>query len=117
MFRGSQDPVRVYSTSFRPATGAAVLQEEEGGAITTLASRGDLGDRVSRDDWNAIGVRLDGERLWVLLNDEPVLSASDAAFGSSFVTFGAGRVGEVEDEDESTVVFRNLRVSALATGP
>jgi hypothetical protein len=52
--------------------------------------------------------------LWVLPNDEPILAATDSSYRSGSVFIGLRRLGDPNDNQESAVVVRNLRVSALA---
>lgn len=117
LFRTGRDPFRSYVLLVHPGLGGAQLQKEEHGTVVPLARRFDLAGRLSRDDWNRLAVRLHGESIWVLLNDEPILSASDASIDTGRVGFGVGRIGGLDDRAESAAVFRNLRISSLAVEP
>jgi hypothetical protein len=111
-FRQQPDPRASYELAFVPALGWATLAKP-GGLVPLLAGRKDLQGRVA-EDWNTLAIRLDGENLWVLLNDELILSAADRSFGQGRVLFGLFRMGDGSDTQESAVVIRNLRVSNLA---
>lgn len=113
--RGRLDPVRVYEFNYR--SGVALLLKASGETVVPLALRPDLAPRVSRDDWNEFAIRLNGPDIWVLVNGEPILSATDAAFDRGWISFGVSRAGNLEDDEEVAVVFRNLRISQLAGGP
>jgi len=73
-------------------------------------------DSFSPDGWNRIALRLQGSHLWLLVNNEPILAATDADLESGGVGLQLRRLGAVEDDQETAVVFRNLRVSSLADG-
>jgi hypothetical protein len=94
----------------------ALLKAPSDAPITALALREDLSGHLARDDWNEYAVRLDGPNIWVLLNGTPILSASDTVVDRGWVAFGVKRLGSADDNAESAVVFRDLRVSRLATG-
>jgi hypothetical protein len=117
LFRLKSDPNRAYALLVHPGLGEAQVQKEEAGRAVPLARRFDLAGRLSREDWNRLAVRLDGQSIWVLLNDEPILSASDAGIDSGAVSFGLERIGSLDDNAESAAVFRNLRISGLAPEP
>lgn len=81
VFRGASDPPRGYDLRVNPSRGAAaIFKEQSGTALVPLAMRTDLAGRMSRDDWNEYAIRLDGPNIWILLNGEPILSASDGMF-------------------------------------
>ena len=65
----------------RPAmSGVGTLARSSGGPIETLAQRKMIsGKIVTPDDWNSMSVRLQGPNLWLVVNDQPVLSAVDSA--------------------------------------
>jgi hypothetical protein len=118
LFRGASDPPRGYDLSINPSRGAAILMKEQAGsAMVPLAIRTDLARQISRDDWNEYAIRLDGPNIWVLLNGEPILSASDGMSDRGWVTFGVERLGNPDDSAETAAVFRNLRISRLAPPP
>jgi hypothetical protein len=95
--------------------GAAGIVKVDGcGPALTLASRGDLADRLRHDDWNSLAVRLEGPNMWLYLNDELIVSVSDDGFDHGGLMLRLTRLGDVNDTAETAVVFRNLRVSQLA---
>lgn len=116
VFRGKTDPETSYELNLVPSAGFALLGKGAAGVqqLVPLATRADLRGRMSRDNWNEYAIRLDGPNIWVLLNGEPILSGSDAAFDSGWIAFGVQRLGNRDDDAESAVVFRNLRISRLA---
>jgi len=116
LFRGSDDGSRGNVAVLVPASGIAMLFKFSPDAATPLAQRNDLAGRISRDGWHTVAIRLHGINMWVLLNGQPVLSASDVQGDRGRVALGAGRLWNRDDDTESAVVFRNLRVSRLATG-
>jgi hypothetical protein len=82
---------------------------------TQLGLRKDLAALpAARDGWHSLAVRAQGPRLWVLLNDEPIMAATDSSHRSGSVFIGLRRLGDPNDNQESAVVVRNLRISALA---
>jgi uncharacterized protein DUF3105/3-keto-disaccharide hydrolase len=83
---------------------------------TALAIRKDVGSAISRDDWNTLAVRVRGNDLWVLVNDQLVLQANDPTYDRGRLTFSLRRLGDVNDPPETAAVFRNLRISPLANG-
>lgn len=113
IFRGQYETQQWYWFSFVPARGWATLEKVADGKHA-LASRFDLRGRVASDDWNTLAVRLQGPNIWVLMNDEPILSAADPAFDRGSVAVGLFRMGDANDTAESAAVIRNLRVSRLA---
>jgi hypothetical protein len=116
-FRGRSDPGGGYEFQLSPSRGTALLLKgQENVPVIPLAERRDLAGRVSRDDWNQVAIRLDGQNIWILLNGQPILSAADSAYDRGWIGFGVARMGNVDDNVESAVVFRNLRISRLADG-
>jgi hypothetical protein len=94
----------------RPARGSAVL----GAGRNELNVRSGLQDLLARDDWNTIAVRAQGPNLWLLINDQLIATATNSNRGGGSVFIGLQRLGDVNDQTESAVVVRNLRVSSLA---
>jgi hypothetical protein len=104
-----------YLLELRPGTGAAgLVRFQDCGQGDVLASRSDLCQRFARAEWSAIAVRLDGPRIWALLNGEPFISAADSTIDRGGLAFGIARLGDLADEEQSAIVLRDLRVSALA---
>ncbi|MFN8632658.1 MAG: family 16 glycoside hydrolase [Chloroflexota bacterium] len=118
-FREQTDPPAFYEVNLAPSVGLAFLGRSVPNDLKMLplATRSDLRGRMSRDDWNQFAVRLDGPNIWILLNGEPILSVADSARDSGRVGIGVMRAGDLNDNAESAVVFRNLRVSRLAPRP
>jgi hypothetical protein len=65
------------------------------------------------DGWNTVALRFQGTRIWLLVNETPVLMVEDDAFGSGGVQLGVGRTGEIGDTATVTVLFRDFRVRSL----
>jgi hypothetical protein len=104
-----------YLVGILTESGAAQLSKHpDCGEGVMLASRGDLRATLARDDWNTLAIRLHGPDLWILINDQVALSARDETFTEGALALGLFRVGGVADTEESAVVFRNLRISALS---
>jgi hypothetical protein len=107
-----------YAFVVQPGSGsAAISKAQSGAAAARLTSRSDLAPLIHRDDWNTVAIRLRGASLWLLLNDQPILSADDGAYDKGGVSFLIGRVGNPEDEDEVAMVVRNVRVSRIEGVP
>jgi hypothetical protein len=95
--------------------GNAMLVRLQGRAdALIMAARSDLTEHLKQGDWNTLALRLDGPNIWMLLNDEVVLSVADTTFDRGGIRIRVGRDGEISDTAESAVVFRNLRISRLA---
>jgi hypothetical protein len=105
-----------YTAVVEPATGLAQLRRFADGQPTVLAERTDLAAILAPADWNSLAFRLRGPDLWLLLNDQPVLMASDPTFDSGILWAGLTRTGDPTDDQETAVVLRNLRVAALSVG-
>ena len=117
-FRGRNDPLGAYELDVHPTQGgAALLKGQANAPAVQLALRGDLAGRISRDDWNEYAIRLDGPNIWILLNGQPILSASDPMLDRGWVSFGVHRLGSPDDNPETAMVFRNLRIARLAPRP
>ena len=95
------------------ARGNALIVRWVMGESTVLAERNDL-TGLRRDDWNRLAVRADWPRLWLILNDEPILSATDGMFDGGHVALHTLRFTQPDDSAEVAVLVRNLRVSDLA---
>jgi Domain of Unknown Function (DUF1080) len=108
--RGQTPAAGSYQAIVMPGRGAAALTT----GSSDVAGRTGLGGRLAPDGWNSVAVRAHGPNLWVLLNDEPILSTTDPAYQSGSVFIGLRRLGDANDSSESAVVVRNLKVSSLA---
>jgi hypothetical protein len=99
------------------ARGWVGLYRWSDGQVTTLTRQpADLSAVYDQQSWTAVAIRARGQRLWLLLNEQPLLSARDATLESGGGLLALVRTGNPDDDEESAVIFRNLRVSALATG-
>jgi hypothetical protein len=107
------EPPEAYSAWVAPALGRAAIFK---GPPPGLAQRDGLAGVLSPNDWNRVAVRAQGPNLWLLVNDQVALSVADATFDRGEAALWAGRAGDPGDAEESAVVMRNLRVSALAGG-
>jgi hypothetical protein len=105
-----------YAVEIRPGAGAAALYRSAPGQFTTLAERGDLGGLLGDDQWKSVAVRTQGPKIWVLINDQVVLSAVDTSHDVGDLIVGVARLGDVNEQDPTTVVLRNFRVARLAEG-
>jgi hypothetical protein len=109
----------IYAVAVEPGryTGLAGLPGK-----TTL--RRDVEGIVTADDWNAVAIRMQGPNIWLMLNDQPILFYSDTQLDRGGAFFDLVRVSDgpqdsVTDPNDTTevaVVYRNLKVSALAEG-
>jgi hypothetical protein len=114
--REQENPAQYLYLAVTPGRGWATVFKFKQGLeqSITLASRSDLATEMAKDEWNEYGIRLDGPNIWVLLNGNPILSAADGELTHGGLSFGARRLGDIEDDAEAAVVLRNLRVSRLA---
>ena len=114
--RSDLDGNERYFVALEPARG--LLQLVKGGreGDMVLGTRTDLAGLLSPDGWNSLAVRAQGPHLWLLVNDQLVLSAVDSAYDSGTVILALARLGSVDDDQETSVVVRNLRVSGLVGG-
>jgi hypothetical protein len=98
------------------ATGRAELFRRENGVNTVVASRGDLAD-LDPSGWNRLALRFRGGQLWLLVNDTPMLYASDVLDQTGGIGIAVVREGNVGDTDEVAVVFKDLTVTGFAEAP
>jgi hypothetical protein len=108
-----RDSANLLSAYLNLAAGHIELFRRENGVNTVVASRQDLGDFMDPTDWNRLALRLRGGQVWLLINDEPVLHASDMPDYSGGIGLGLVREGNIDDQDEVAVVFRDLVLSGL----
>jgi hypothetical protein len=94
------------------ATGQAELFRREDGVNTIVASTQDLGG-LDATDWNRLALRLNGGQIWLLLNDTPLLHAADVLNQAGGIGIAVVREGNVDDQDEVAVVFRDLTLTSL----
>jgi hypothetical protein len=101
-----------------PSLGLAAIERAgDGGDAAILARRNDIGGVVRRNDWNSLAVRVHGSHLWLVLNDQPVLSAQDGQFSQGSFTLSLRRVGDPGDSEAIDAVFRNLSISEIKGSP
>jgi hypothetical protein len=103
-----------YSVAVEPGAGLVQLERTRGGQVTVLSEWQDGEGLLDQSEWTRLGVRLLGPDLWVLINDQAVLHATDDAFASGGIAVSARRLGALGDAEEVAVALRNLRVTALA---
>jgi hypothetical protein len=98
------------------ATGRAELFRRENGVNTVVASRDDLAD-LDPSGWNRLALRFRGGQLWLLVNDTPMLYASDVLDQAGGIGIAVVREGNVGDTDEVAVMFKDLTVTGFAETP
>lgn len=112
-----------YYVLFHPGPGRAGIGKTN--IPQAAAIRDDLSGTYSADDWNTLAVRVQGQNIWFLLNDQPTLYFSDPSLERGEVILNMLRRSttghtifddDPNDTTEVAVVIRNLRVSALADG-
>ena len=105
-----------YAFGVAPTRAIGFISKVENGEDVALAHRSDLRSLIILDEWNSIAVRLFGGELWLLVNDRPALKAQDESISSGGFALIVG--GIVPDgSQETAVVFRNLRISAIDGAP
>jgi hypothetical protein len=104
---------RLIGAHIKPGTGETALFSTVEGNSTVLATA-NAGELLKPTDWNRAAVRVSGHELWLLLNEEPVLYASDVNDVAGGVGIWLFREGNPDDEDEAAVIFRGLTLSAVA---
>lgn len=108
-----------YVTILNPAAGSAVLRKT-GPGLDSREARRFLAGALGLNVWTKIAMRADGSRVWLLVNEEPILWLVDSTFSNGNprgdVLIQLVRVGSDDDKEESAAIVRNLRVSALAAG-
>jgi hypothetical protein len=105
-----------YIVSLTPSRKGIEVRKSVGSIFATIAQRTDI-ESMPPDAWTRIGVRLEGERFWILVGDQPVLSGTDSTLARGGFGIGLVRVGSVDDDTPVTAIWRNVRVSALAREP
>ncbi len=117
-FREQIEPWGAYALYILPGRAYVELRRVTGGEPgLILAQRANLGESLTPSGWHTFAVRTQGAGLWVLLDDQPILSARDERYSSGVASIGLFRTGDLSDADETSVVVRNLRISALDGGP
>lgn len=97
-----------------PHRGEASLFTLNGGKQNDLGYKNNV--VIPPYEWNRLALRVSGYDTWLLVNDEPVLYTRDVHADAGKVIVELIREGDVEDEDESAVVFRDLTLSPLEGG-
>jgi hypothetical protein len=106
-----------YMLTLSLAEGIASLNRLTGTTGGILAQRSDALAMLSRSDWNSLAVRMQGPNIWVLLNEQLLLSASDSSYPGGGLYASLTRSGPIDDEQETSVLLRNLRLSRVASAP
>jgi hypothetical protein len=106
-----------YYAALEPRRGRAQLYRYADGAATLLDERGGLSYLLQTDGPQRQALRAQGSNLWLLLNDQPILFATDSRFTSGGLAVGLIRLGDPDDEQEVGVTVSRLRLSALQDSP
>ena len=104
---------RLIGAAVNVGKGQASLFQTIDGEQTDLAYRDSLDDMVQPDGWNRLAVRVYGNEMWLLLNDQPALYASGVMADSGSVGLRLLREGRVTDETGTIVVFRDLTLTTI----
>lgn len=110
-----------YSAILNPTRGTAQLGVSVNSlpgtpAYKQLGQQNDLAMLLKPDDWNTLALRVQGPNLWMFVNDQLVLAASDSSLDAGNANANVSRTGQpnASDTHEISAVLRNLRVSALS---
>lgn len=114
----TQPAYSAYSAALVPGRATAWIGASIDGQFTTLAQRADLAEKIAADGWNTLALRVQGTNLWLFLNGEQILTATDERLGTGGANVLVSRTGRPDPADTHEVsgVVRNFRVSALADG-
>jgi hypothetical protein len=107
---------KLIGATFNAATGEAKLFNFDQGNMTIIASRTDAQALAIPSDWNRLAVRVRANELWMLINDDAVLYATDVLTDVGGVGIRLLREGNPDDEEETAVVFRGLTISTVSGG-
>lgn len=110
--RGHQE--RLIGAHVHPTRGEVSLFTLAGGTQTDLGYRNNV--VMPPYEWNRLALRVSGYDTWLLVNDEPLLHTREVHADAGKVIIELIREGDVEDEAESAVVFRDLTLSPLEGG-
>ena len=94
--------------------GEASLRKRTSEGSQTLVEQQLEPGSIDLGGWNRLAVRQQGPDFWLIMNDTPLLAARDEQYPDGSPALALLRSGNVEDGDEVSVVFRNLRISTLA---
>ena len=75
------------------------------------------GQGANAEGWMSMAIRVHGPQLWLLVNDQPVLYVEDTTFEAGGVMLQLYRSGSLDDDAETSVLLRNLRVTNLVPDP
>jgi len=107
----------------QPLGKSAAIYQSVDGVNSTLVTTGDdlsapvLALPLARDtEWNRMSLRVSGGDAWLMLNDWPVLHASDVPEGAGGVGVRLVRVGARTNDELAAVVLADLLVSPIAGG-
>lgn len=106
-----------YRLSWLPASGEAYLATYPQGRETVLARRNDIPRDQDLGKVHTLALRAQGSRLWGLIDDRPVLMATDAAFSVGGIGLDLLRMGSVDDTEPVSAIVQELRVSPIAGSP
>ena len=104
---------KLVGATFNAATGEAKLFSFDTGTMTIIASRTDAQGLAIPSDWNRLAVRVRGSELWLLLNDDALLYAKDVVTEPGGIGIRLLREGSLDDEEETSVIFRGLTLSSV----
>src|SRR5688572_26314351 len=110
----AQTSVDEYIAFWHVAQGRVSVEKIVGSIAVRIADT-TLENPPAPGAWTRVAIRMAGPRVWILVNDEPVLSFSDPTLSRGGILLGTGRAGSVDDDAEVVVVWRNFRVTALAS--
>lgn len=116
--RAPEDEAKgVYFFIIGPHMGLAGIERLSDGQSKLLTGRSDIGGVIKRGDWNSLAIRMHGSSLWLLLNDQPVVSAEDNTFTQGSFFFDLRRDGSTSGDESVEAIFRNLTVSEIKGSP
>jgi hypothetical protein len=105
-----------YRAQWEPTTGIAVLAKMQGGTFSMLARRADLRPLTASDPSHTLALRTQGAQIWVLIDGQPALSASDSTHSTGGIEVDLERTGPVGDAQEVSALMQRLRVSTVSGG-
>jgi hypothetical protein len=114
--RVQPDGARGYVVQWEPARGFMNLRKlQAGGASVSLAMRGDLA-HAQPDSWTRVGMIFDGPRIWVTLDGQAIMAASDEEHADGTIAVSTSRIGALESDVRVLSIWRDLRVAPLTAG-
>lgn len=105
-----------YAAQLTPATNTLTLHKFIVNPVArevSLANE-DVTGIASISDWNTLELRLQNERIWVMLNDRVIIARMDGDIPKGGILFSTLRLGSLDDAEETTAIYRDLRVARLA---